>query len=119
LHLKLLADESVDFRIVRELMNKGFDVISVLKNYRGIPDKEVLELARQHNALFLTEDSDFGEWIFSHKEKNVSVIFLRYKPVDFENISNSVIRVLTEHDVSIYGKFVVITTKKIRIRDIQ
>ncbi len=61
MNLKILADESVDFRIVVELANKGFEVISVLQNHQGILDKEVLELARQYNALLLTEDSDFED----------------------------------------------------------
>lgn len=66
--LKILADESVDLRMVRDLISKGFEVISVLKDYQGIQDKEVLELAKRHDALLLTEDSDFGEWVFTHKE---------------------------------------------------
>ena len=54
--------------MVRDLISKGFEVISVLKDYQGIQDKEVLELAKRHDALLLTEDSDFGEWVFTHKE---------------------------------------------------
>jgi len=118
LPLKILADESVDFRIVKELINKGFEVISVLRSYQGASDKKVLELAREHTALLLTEDSDFGEWIFAHKEKNVSVIFLRYKSSELKNISYSLIKILNEQGVSLYGKFVVITPKKLRMREI-
>lgn len=116
--LKILADESVDFRIVNQLANKGFEVISVLQNYQGILDKEVLKLARQYNALLLTEDSDFGEWIFAHRERAVGVIFLRYKSGEYINISHSLLKVLNKYGASLYGKFVVITTKKIRIRQI-
>lgn len=114
--LKILADENIDFRMVRDLREKGFEVISVLKDYPGIQDKEVLELAKRHDALLLTEDSDFGEWVFAHKERNVSVIFLRYRPLELKNISDSLIKVLNEHGVSLYGKFTVITPKKIRSR---
>lgn len=116
--LKVLADESVDFRIVKSLMDAGFDVVSVLKNYQGVSDKNVLELARHLNALLLTEDSDFGEWIFAHKEKDVSVIFLRYKAPEMEDISNSLKRILFEYNTSLHGKFAVITVKKIRIREV-
>lgn len=116
--LKILADESVDFRIVKELISKKIEIVSVLKDYQGVSDKKVLELAREHHALLLTEDSDFGEWIFAHKEKNVGVIFLRYKSSELKNISASLIKVLNEHGTSLYGKFVVITMKKLRIRDI-
>ena len=67
MQLKILADENVDYQIIKNLRNKGFNVISILENYRGTPDKEVLNLAMNKEALLLTEDKDFGEWIFAHK----------------------------------------------------
>lgn len=118
MHLKLLADESLDFRIVVKLRDMGFDVISVLREYQGVSDKRVLELARQHNAILITEDSDFGEWVFAHKEKNVSVVFLRYKHEQIEGISSSLIKLINKYQTELYGKFVVITVRKIRIREI-
>jgi predicted nuclease of predicted toxin-antitoxin system len=118
LPLNILADESLDFRIVTELKREGFNIISVLKDYRGSSDKKVLELARQYNAILITEDSDFGEWVFAHKEKGISVIFLRYKVDELKNIKGSLINLLNRCGDSLYGKFVVITVKKVRIREI-
>lgn len=118
MHLKTLADECLDFRIVNKLKDAGFEVVSVLKDYQGISDREVLDLAKQQGAILITEDKDFGEWIFAHKEKNVSVIFLRYKAKETENIADALIKLLNKHDISLYGKFVVITVKKIRIREV-
>lgn len=118
MHLKLLADESLDFRIVLKLREAGFETISVLKDYQGISDKKVLSLARQFNAILITEDSDFGEWVFAHKEKATGVIFLRYKSEEVQNISSSLIMLINKHGVELYSKFVVITVKKIRIRGI-
>lgn len=116
--LKLLADESLDFRIVVNLRVAGFETISVLKDYQGISDKEVLSLARQFNAILITEDSDFGEWVFAHKEKVIGVIFLRYKPEDIQSISSSLIALINKHGGELYGKFTVVTVKKIRMRGI-
>lgn len=118
MHLKILADECVDFRIIKKLRTEGFTVISVLEKYRSIPDKKVLELARKSKAILLTEDSDFGEWIFSHKEKGVGVIFLRYKPNDIEIMLRSVIYLLNKYKDTLSNKFTVIKPRKIRIRDI-
>ncbi|MGR3310153.1 MAG: DUF5615 family PIN-like protein [Candidatus Brocadiales bacterium] len=115
---KILADESLDFRIVKKLRQEGFDVISVLEKYRSIPDKKVLELTKESNAILLTEDSDFGEWIFSHKEKGVGIIFLRYKPNDIERILNSLIHVLNKYKDTLSNKFTVIKANKIRLREI-
>jgi len=114
---KILVDESVDFRIVKKLRREGFDVISVLEKFRSIPDKKVLELAKEYNAILLTEDSDFGEWVFSHKEKSVGIIFLRYKPNDMEKISNSLVYILNKYKDTLSSKFAVIKVNKIRIRE--
>jgi predicted nuclease of predicted toxin-antitoxin system len=67
LAFKILADENVDFRIVTTLKNKTFDVISVLREYQGVSDEDVIGIAKRFNAILLTEDSDFGHWVFARK----------------------------------------------------
>jgi predicted nuclease of predicted toxin-antitoxin system len=114
----LLADESLDFRIVTALREADFEVISVLKEFQGISDKEVLVLARKHSAILITEDSDFGEWIFAHKEKKVGIVFLRYRQEDREKILTALISLLTKYNTALYTKFAVITAKKIRLREL-
>lgn len=89
-----------------------------MEKYRSIQDKKVLELARECESILLTEDSDFGEWIFSQREKSMGVIFLRYKPDDIEKISNSLIHVLNKYKDTLSNKFAVIKANKIRIREI-
>ena len=116
--LKLLIDESVDYRIVKKIKTLDVEINSVAMLAGGIPDNEVLELARQCDSILLTEDRDFGEWIFAHKQRNVSVVYLRYKVKDLEKIIDSLSRVLLEKGQNLYGKFVVITINKIRIREI-
>ena len=118
MQFKILADENVDFRIVTALKNNAFDIISVLREYQGISDDEVIGLAKRFNALLLTEDSDFGHWVFARKEKDISVIFLRYENKELDNITKSLLKVLNSLGSSLYGKFVVITANKIRIREI-
>jgi len=78
LPLRILADENVDFRIVTALKRSVHDVVSVLKEYQGIPDEDVLGLARKLGAVLLTEDSDFGKWVFAHNVREIGIIFLRY-----------------------------------------
>jgi hypothetical protein len=43
LSLRILADESVDYRIVKALRNKSFEVISVVEENPGIPDNDVID----------------------------------------------------------------------------
>ena len=86
--LKLLIDENVDFRIVKKLQNAGFKVILVSQNYKGISDIQVLELAKKFNAILVTEDSDFGEWVFAHNEFYRSNFFEVSLPKFGENFPN-------------------------------
>ena len=62
LSLSILADECVDFRIVNALRKQGFHVISVIEESPSIPDCDVLQLAKSHHAILLTEDSDTDEY---------------------------------------------------------
>jgi hypothetical protein len=41
--MPILADESVNYKIVKELRNNGFEVISILEKHPSISDKAVLE----------------------------------------------------------------------------
>jgi len=118
LQFKLLADESLDFRIVLNLRNAGFEVISVIEDYSGISDKEVLNLAIKFNAILITEDSDFGEWIFAHREKTTGVVYLRYSSKELQEIASALIILINKYGINLYGKFTVITAKKVRIREL-
>ncbi len=118
MHLKLLADECLDFRIVQNLRKKGFEIKSILEDCPGINDKDVLNTAIKHNAILITEDRDFGEWVFAHKESVTGVIYLRYNAEELENISSSLIKLINKYGTKLYNKFTVVTTKKIRIRQL-
>lgn len=115
--IDILADESVNFQIVKELRNHGIGVISVLEKHQGITDDQVLDIARSYNAILLTEDSDFGEWIFAHKETVRGVIFLRYLPKETGDICQVLIKVLNNPN-DLPHHFIVITARKIRFRKI-
>lgn len=62
----IMADESVDGRIIRALRNDGFSVFSIAESYRGIPDSQVIEIARYKNAFLITEDKDFGDELVTY-----------------------------------------------------
>jgi len=114
----LLIDESVDQRIIRKLKPLGLDTILVSVVACGIQDDEVLNLAELHDAILVTEDRDYGEWVFAHGRQGVSIIYLRYKNEELEAITEAFRTVLTSHSKDLRGKFTVITPKKIRVRDI-
>lgn len=56
--MRFLADENCDFALIRALRDARHDVVSVSESYQGCEDEKLIELARQENRLFLTEDKD-------------------------------------------------------------
>ena len=113
-----LIDESVDQRIIRKLKPLNLDTILVSVVASGISDNKVLKLAEAHDAILITEDRDFGEWVFAHGRQDVSIIYLRYRNEELEAITGALRTVLSSTSLNLKGKFIVITPKKIRIRDI-
>lgn len=116
--LKIIADENIHILIIKSLRESGFDVYSISEKAGGISDKTVIEIAENESSIILTEDSDFGEWVFAHKEKIKGVIYLRYKSSELSAIITALLKTLKEHETSLFNKFTVITPKKIRIRSI-
>jgi predicted nuclease of predicted toxin-antitoxin system len=118
LQVKVLADEDVDDRIVKALRKQGFAVTSIREGFRGSSDLAVLNRAAYEAALLLTEDSDFGEWVFAHKKRTVGIIYLRYKSSEADKLADSLSTFLRRRADSLYGKFVVVRVNRIRIRDL-
>lgn len=63
--MDLIADESVDFGIIKALRNKNYLIYSVLENNSGVSDETVLNISNENKCLLLTEDKDFGELVHS------------------------------------------------------
>ena len=116
--VEFIADESVDFRIVEHLRENGIPVLSVKEEYRGSSDKKVLQISRRLNRILITEDSDFGEWVFAHQEKTLGILFLRYRHDERSQIAETITAFIQKQRDHLPGKFSTITLKKVRIREI-
>lgn len=116
--VNIVADENVNYGIISALRQNDWNVVAVADEHRGITDADVLGLARRHEAVLITEDKDFGEWVFAHHATDVGILLLRYsnKPVDV--IVGKLLIVLRIHGERLRRRFVVITPEKIRIRDL-
>jgi len=113
-----LADESCDFLVVRSLRQAGYDVFSVAEAFPAATDQQVLQFAIKEKRTLITEDKDFGEWVFSHGKKLEGVILIRF-PGNARSILSEKIKLL----VDVYGhelknSFVVLEPGRARIRKI-
>ena len=113
----ILADENIHYFIIKSLRDAGFTVYSISENSKGIKDPEVIRRAIEKNYWLLTEDKDFGEWVFSHHVNNLSVIFLRYPFYEYRQIAFTLVHLLKTKEI-IKPAFVTLTPKKLRIRQL-
>jgi predicted nuclease of predicted toxin-antitoxin system len=54
--MRLIADESCDFRLVRSLRAAGHDLIAIAETHAGILDDQVIHIAFSERRLLVTED---------------------------------------------------------------
>lgn len=113
----ILADENIHSYIIKTLREAGFTIISISESSKIIKDEQVIQLALQHDYLLLTEDKDFGEWVFAHHVKDLSVLFLRYSYYEYQEIGETLIYLLKNHPLQ-RPFFATITKKKIRVRQL-
>lgn len=112
----ILADENIDHSIIKAIRSIEIDVYSVYESNRGLSDFEIIEFSRNPPQIILTEDKDFGEWVFSHHIIDVSVIFLRYNFSETIEITNQLLNILKRPKSEFLGKFITISPQKIRKR---
>lgn len=118
MHRKIVFDESVNYNIIKHIDEKKFEVISILKSHGGVSDKRVLEISIDNKAILITEDSDFGKWVFAHNQRPFCVLFLRYDQPGLTGVIESILKILSWEQEQLSGKFIVISPDKIRIRTI-
>jgi len=114
--MKIIADESVNYFFVLELRKKGYQILSVAENYPSIEDEDILSISLNPPAIVITEDKDFGELVFRHKKKFVSVILLRYNPSEATIIFERLFNLLEKYVQELFDAFVTVTVNKTRIK---
>jgi|ERR1017187_244139 predicted nuclease of predicted toxin-antitoxin system len=114
----IIADENVHASIIKALRENKIDVMSVQEDFWGIEDEKIIQLSKDTKRIILTEDKDFGEWVFAHKVKEISVIFLRYSLDEKDKIKFMLLNLINQKGDLLFNKFTTITINKIRSRDI-
>ncbi len=89
---------------------------SIRENCAGISDTEVIDIVRKQNGLFITEDKDFGELLFSHVIGKVSILFMRYDQPQYNQIEKYFLKCITDYLNDPEVCFITITKNKIRNR---
>jgi predicted nuclease of predicted toxin-antitoxin system len=113
--MRFLADESCDFTIVRALRAAGHEVLAVGELAPSAGDPDVLSLAMDEKRILLTEDKDFGEFVFARGHRAHAVLLLRYRRSARGAIADDVVRLVSEQGERLLGCFVVVRPGRVRI----
>ncbi len=112
----IILDENIERYWIELLRRNEYSLISVAEDCPGIPDQQVIRIAQESNGLLITEDKDFGELVFAHGFKNLSVIFLRYDQPEYNQIEDALLKCVSKYMDSSVKKYITITKSKIRVR---
>ena len=115
--MKFLLDQSADFRLMPHLRARGHDVTALSRHYPpGLPDEDVLTIAREEARVLIVADRDFGELIFHQALAHAGVMFFRLPGATLHTKIEHLKTVLEEHtDELARGECLVVTPGRIRV----
>ena len=115
--MTIVADENIDFQIIRKLRQAEFEVFSICESQFGINDREVLAVANEKNALLITEDKGFGELVYRFRLPNRGVLLLRLSDdLPREFVSDRVLEMILKYNETLLSCFSVLDDMNIRIK---
>jgi predicted nuclease of predicted toxin-antitoxin system len=82
----------------------------------GLPDEDVLEIARKEKRILVVADRDFGELIFQQGLAHAGIIFFRLPGAKLQTKIDQLNTVLAQHSDDLkLGEFLVVTPGQIRV----
>ena len=116
--MRMIANENIAGAVVRELRQRGHDVLSVRESMRGADDLSVLRRAGNERRLIITHDKDFGELAFrdGHLGKCGIILFRLLGPTPAADQRRGLDVIDSRTDWM--GHFSVVTDHRIRMRSL-
>jgi predicted nuclease of predicted toxin-antitoxin system len=114
--MRIIANENIMATVIRELRNRGHDVLWVKESTPGATDEAVLSLAQSEQRVVLTHDKDFGELAFRFGLlADCGVLLARLSGGSPQTDAGQLIAVLESRD-DWQGHFSVISQGRLRMR---
>jgi predicted nuclease of predicted toxin-antitoxin system len=114
--MTIVADESVDFGIIKLIRSLGIEVLSIVEISPGIKDEEVIIIALKNQCLLITEDKDFGELTYRLKLEHKGILLIRLSGLQRKERINMVADLIIAHFDKLCNNFSVLDNRGIRIK---
>jgi predicted nuclease of predicted toxin-antitoxin system len=117
--MRFLLDSNLSHRVAQLLRDAGIDATHVRDNdLQHATDSVILEFARQHAFVLVSEDTDFGELLARQCTVAPSFVLLRtYEPLTPDEQAAVLLANLPRlHDDLAQGAIVVIERSRLRVR---
>ena len=116
--MKFLIDENIEQSIVEFLKSKQYDILIVNKKYYGKKDEFLINKANEENRIIITNDNDFGFFVYRCNLSCCGIILFRYKKFEIYQKISALETILRFSSDKIYNHFIVASENKIRIKEI-
>ena len=116
--MKFLADESVDYPIVKALRDSGLDTDYIADGFSGMADEDVIALANKNERILLTADKDFGELVYRMKLTHKGVILYRLSGYSNTAKALHVKEIIIQHQDKLENSFTLINKTIVKIKTI-
>ncbi|MCL5405336.1 MAG: DUF5615 family PIN-like protein [Deltaproteobacteria bacterium] len=113
-----LADESCDFAVIRALRASGYEVKAIAELCPGVSDEKVMQMSVEEGRILLTEDKDFGWFVFAGASGSASVIFIRFPMQARSSLPETVVSFVEQAGSKLPGSFAVLEPGRMRLTSI-
>ncbi|MDE0484281.1 MAG: DUF5615 family PIN-like protein [Candidatus Poribacteria bacterium] len=116
--LRFLVDMNLSPKTVTNLQQHGWDILRVSQVLpMDAEDSEILEFARQHNRVIITQDLDFSSLLALGGHEKPSLITFRLSVPDPEIITQKLLELLPQIANRLAeGCAITIDDRKVRVR---
>jgi predicted nuclease of predicted toxin-antitoxin system len=106
--------------VVKALRAAGHDVVAVIEDDRGAPDREIFARSQREHRVLLTEDKDFGQLaVAADLSDQEGLLLIRCPEPSRGNLPAALADFVATSGERLLGAVVVWTPSRIRFRSIR
>lgn len=113
--MRFLADECCDAAVVKALRSAGHDVLAISEFETSSVDHELMERALTQQRILLTEDKDFGWFVYAGHIESPGVILIRFPALARSTLVEMMLKLVSDYSSELIGPFVVLQPGLVRI----